>query len=726
MRRIALLITFVSLAAAQGTRQGPGVGREQMWPAPTAEDWAKPVLITWQRTWDDALAVSKKTGKPILICINMDGEIASEHYAGVRYREPEIAKLYEPYVTVIASTYRHTPRDYDDQGRRIECPRFGGVTCGEHINIEPILFEKYMDGQRVAPRHICIDLNGKEIYDVYYANDTASVFAAIRDNKPDDEPRPNLVRGDRPLLERVGSRDVRDRMAVEKAYREGDQAERQAILEAARKHADKGQLDLLRLAIFGLDLDLSKSARDALAQTNDPAATSLVSDSLRVPMEDAQRKALIATLERMGDKSPLARWLAGVHKGLGAKSKTVKLSGWAEPRGAMRTARGGGGRYAASGAVSSIEDKARAVETQPDDPVSRLELAEASLALALAAPRQYASNPRMARGMARQLYADAQRYAADAEKLGQKGWRLPAVQALALYYGGGDKNKAYDYAAKAVPQIPGGDKGWASMAVVTVFAEGRFKGIKAAVKSNQPWPPSWLSDLHDAYTLLLRHPLGTDRQVVWHYDFLDWMGIRHRASSVLRRGLRRFPESSALHKLYRERLLKWRGARTLEDAYGRFVKNQPEPARVSGFAGFASVMAAEQHRKMSNLEMAIASYTRAVEYFEAIVAKYPRTDDAFDGPIAMALAGRSRVHYQLNKDDEALADILKSFERDPMAAGTRDGPGITPGETAQMLRARLKEQGKDDAVKRLDAALATIDPALLRPDVGLSPPGSGR
>src|SRR5688572_24808934 len=52
---------------AQGTR-------EATWPAPTAEDWKKPCLIAWQRTWEDAQAVSKETGKPILVCVNMDGE----------------------------------------------------------------------------------------------------------------------------------------------------------------------------------------------------------------------------------------------------------------------------------------------------------------------------------------------------------------------------------------------------------------------------------------------------------------------------------------------------------------------------------------------------------------------------------------------------------------------------------------------------------------------------
>ena len=119
------------------TAQGPGAPgtRETMWPAPTADEWKRPVLVEFQRTWDDALAVARLTGKPILACVNMDGEPASEHYAGVRYRDPEIARLWEPYVCVIASVYRHTPRDHDDQGNRIPCPRLGTVTCGEHMEI---------------------------------------------------------------------------------------------------------------------------------------------------------------------------------------------------------------------------------------------------------------------------------------------------------------------------------------------------------------------------------------------------------------------------------------------------------------------------------------------------------------------------------------------------------------------------------------------------------------
>jgi hypothetical protein len=122
-----LVVLFLITAAGLPAQSRPTtrVNREQMWFAPTTEDWKKPCLIKWQRTWEDAQAVSKETGKPILVCVNMDGEIASEHYAGVRYRQPEIAALYEPYVCVIASVYRHSERDHDEQGGGFRAPGSG-------------------------------------------------------------------------------------------------------------------------------------------------------------------------------------------------------------------------------------------------------------------------------------------------------------------------------------------------------------------------------------------------------------------------------------------------------------------------------------------------------------------------------------------------------------------------------------------------------------------------
>ena len=71
---------------------------------------------------------------------------------------------------------------------------------------------------------------------------------------------------------------------------------------------------------------------------------------------------------------------------------------------------------------------------------------------------------------------------------------------------------------------------------------------------------------------------------------------------------------------------------------------------------------------------------------------------------------------QLGSEDASLADVLASFARRPASAGTRDGMGITPGETAQMLLAKLKEKKKGEAAAQLEQALAKIDADLLKPD----------
>jgi hypothetical protein len=192
-----------------------GLTEEAMWPAATAEGWAKPCLIPWQRSFQDAVQLSKATDRPILVAVNMDGEIASEHYAGVRYRDAQSARFFEPYVCVIASVYRHTPRDYDEQGQRVLCPRFGSVTCGEHIAAETVLYEMFFEDRRIAPRHIALDLEGKEMYDVYFAWDTDTIFTALRKGAEDlPPPRPFLL-DDAPVEQRTQSPDIHQRKMIQ-------------------------------------------------------------------------------------------------------------------------------------------------------------------------------------------------------------------------------------------------------------------------------------------------------------------------------------------------------------------------------------------------------------------------------------------------------------------------------------------------------------------------------
>ncbi|MHC4851216.1 MAG: hypothetical protein ACYTF5_04305, partial [Planctomycetota bacterium] len=567
-------VVLGAVGTAQGGQGGQRVNREEMWWAPTAADWKKPVLITWQRTFKDALKVSQETGKPILICVNMDGEIASEHYAGVRYRMPEVAKLYEPYVCVIASVYRHNPRDYDENGNRIPCPRFGGVTCGEHIWIEPGLFEKYFEGQRVAPRHIMVELDGKETYDVFYTWDTDSVFNAVR--KGIAERRKDLTkqireRAERTIIERVLSRDSRDRTSVETAYREGDRATRRKLLEAAVANGKAEQIDLLRLAIFGLDVELNKLARRALAQSNSERAIALINEALRVPMDIAERDALIAALQRLGRSFPRARTLAAVHVGLASRSRAVDVKTWAK-------ALAGTEKPAPKEWTvleSQLEYKTAAAKTRPDDADMRLELAEAALALAIdpETTKILAADPRTAPKYARLMFEDARRSALKARKLGAKGWRVDAVLAVAAYYLG-DAKEAHTRAEAAVSTLPHGEQGWNAMAVLGIFAEARMAAIQSAQRENKEWPGQWLTDVHAAYAVLSRHPLGNDSQAAAHYDFLRSLGATDQAARILDAGLARFPDSAVLHERLRGRFLREKGVAGLEPGYEAMLREK--------------------------------------------------------------------------------------------------------------------------------------------------------
>ncbi len=718
LRGVAILLAgviVVSASVAQTDTPQPG-SREAMWWAPTAEDWQKPVLIQWQRTWDDAVALAKETGRPILVCVNMDGEIASEHYAGVRYRMPEITKLYEPYVCVIASTYRHTPRDHDEQGRRVLCPRFGCVTCGEHIDIEPILYEKFLDGRRIAPRHIMVELDGKESYDVFYAFDTASVFKAIGDGIADRQAPPPLVRGDRSLLERVASPDSNDKAAVENAFQSADPALRRALLDAALARGKDAPVDLLRLALFGLDVEQSRVARQVLAQSTSPAAVDLIAEALRVPMDPAEREALVLALSRLGDASPRARTLAVVHKGLGTRSAAVDVERWNK---ALDSVVQDGGAYAAAPDRSQLEaridSKAVELRSKPSDAAAQLELAEAKLAHASdpATRQSLAADQKAGRKFARLMFEDAYRSAVEAEKLGATGWRVNSAIALSAVELG-NEDEAYARAEAAVQDMPPDAQSWHSMAVMQLFAHARQKAITKAVVAKTDWPQQWMTDMHAAYAVLAKHPLGTDQHVVDHYDFLKWLGARGQAARALDNGLARFADSWLIHDRLRGRLLDDKGIDGIEPAYEALLHKPDAPPDITWFAGYASLVAAEFHRRAGRVEPAFASYARGIAHFEEFVAQSPERRDTADHYVAMAHGGRARLAFEAKDDERAVAEVLAAFERRAASSATLDGLNISTVDTAKVLLTRLKADKREQLVAKLDGALRSLDPELLR------------
>jgi len=698
-----------------------------MWHAPTAEDWQKPVRITFQRSWDDALAVARETKKPILVCVNMDGEIASEHYAGVRYRDPEKARLYEPYVCVMASVYRHTPRDYDDEGQRVLCPRFGSVTCGEHIAIEPVLYEQFMDGKRIAPRHIAVDLeeSSVELYDVYFAFDTDSVFQAIRDGVK-DRPAP-LPIGERPLEDKAASRDVGERVALERAYLTGDRELRRTILESTLKHKELDHADVLRLALFGLDVELARAARKALAETDSEKAVDLILDVLRAPLETGERELLLGALERLGAKYPRARTQAAVQQGLAHAPSAVDVGDW--------TRNLAGAEYPAPRERATLEERLTAEERRsrerPTDPAVQVELAEAALALAVdpTTAEVLAADRRTADDFARLQFEDVRRASEAAVASGASGWRVEALLALSAWYLG-DEAEAEARVEKTVPLIPPGEGSWNSMAVLALYARARERAVLAALREQREWPRQWVADISATYEILLRHPHGADHQVAAHFDFLWQLGARARAASVLEAGLERFPAAWMLHARLRGLRLEERGIEGLAQEYAARLARPHDPA-VVWFAGYASLVTAEYYRRAGNSAAAGAAYEEAIVLYERSITENPASRSNSDFYVAMALGGRARLAFEHGENAQATALIEAAFARHSDAASALDGLNLSTVDTARAVLQSARGAQQADLARRLEGALAGLDARHLEPqafDRNLpdGPPRQGR
>jgi len=692
---------LASMMAFASAQQGapPGLVREQMWFAPTAEDWQRPCLVAWQRTWDDAVALAHATSKPILVCVNMDGEIASEHFAGVRYRDPATAKALEGYVCVVASVYRHRPRDYDEQGRRVLCPRFGTVTCGEHIACETELYAKYFDGMRISPRHIALELDGSKLYDVYFSWDTATVFTAYKAGVEGRALPMTLAHDGVPMPDRTASADAVDRSAVESAYLNGDRTARVALLRATLKNRAVDQNDLLRLAVFGFDVELAHIARQSLAQNQTEAAVDLIAEALKVPLEKDERDALIAAADRLGEKFPRARTLAALHKGLAMNSSWIDAAG-------ATSAAASAAEYAAS-----VERRADAAQARPDDAPAKLELAQALLARA-----QEQTNDRRT---AKLWLEDAQRNAQEAQQLGLVDWRIDATLAV-IADRLGDSSAALERSVKAVEggmwSASGSEMGASDVVrvrVLALFAQARQAGIRQAYRENSKWPPEWLADVSAAYATLTQHPLVSDENLVSYYDFLRWLGGTRRANTVLDEALARFPDSPLLHDRLRSRLLWESGPAALESQYAKMLEVLGASKQLTWFAGYASLVAAEHYRRRSEFDNAVAAYQRGIGYYERNIADVPQGRDLCDHFIALAHAGCSRVALERGDLEAATRELLASFQRRPDSAATPDGLNITPVNTAKMLQAKLAQAQNETLGKALQTSLDALDPKLL-------------
>jgi len=316
-------------------------------PAPVAVSRADEHQIHWQRSLEDALALAKAEGRPLFVAVNMDGESASERIVRENYRDPSFVESTRHCVCLVASVFRHNPRDYDDAGRRIPCPRLGVVTCGEHIALEPILYDKLLHGERVAPRHALFRSDGTKLWDHSLMFDLRELDALLARSAEEHARTKNATTSTakdtgldaRSAWRRLASaRDAAGRARFEDAVAAvEDPATLASVLDAVRTEGDAGSIDALRVALHRLVVMERKGGILALQRDRLVAAASATKLTTALAAVVRGRLAAIdgvpIDLDRAADDTllPLLARLDGGSKA--TRSVLLAFAATGDPRG---------------------------------------------------------------------------------------------------------------------------------------------------------------------------------------------------------------------------------------------------------------------------------------------------------------------------------------------------------------------------------------------------------
>ncbi len=652
-------------------------------PAPAAPA-APPQRIEWQRTLADALAVQHATGLPLLIAVNMDGEVFNERFANHTYEDPGFVASTRGYVCVVASPDRHTERDYDAFGNRVECPRFPGCTCSEHIAIEPDLFARFFNGTRNAPRHVGVSKDGKVLFDRFLDQRMETAIDAIATHRGDASRQPRATTDVAELFRR---RDALARRTLEAMWRDGDATARTTLLAAAAG-ASNEPADLLRAALRVADPRLFTLAAHALAECATAAMLIDVEDALaRVAGTDAAGAALVARLRQLAANDKGAARLAS-HFAPATAAPAVPApwcNPWSEP--AFDPAD-------RASIEAELDRREAALRTDARDDEQRLGLAVAQLALAEQLARDGAKDAGL-------WFDDT---IANAKKLHAPGLE-PEAQAVAACgaWQTGDTGAAGKAVARAL--APASSERRPSPFLAARLLDVAIQTTAATVFADTTAAQRSVRAEIDRTTamldLLAARGAPSETAALAGAGLLEFGGLRARAREVLAAAARSFPGSVKVHERWRARLLVDLGAEGLRAAYAAWVPDVADHAVAAWFAGYASLVAGEQHTRDQRGADALAAYGDAIERFAASASQNPEFADSASHYAVLALAGRAELRVAAGDHDGACADLLRANELRPASLDTSDGLDRKPRAIAGRIARALEQAGKVELAAKL-------------------------
>ena len=643
---------------------------------------AQPARIEWQRSLNDALAVQKETGLPLLVVVNMDGEVFNDRFAGQTYLEPAFVESTRGYVCVVASHDRHTQRDYDALGRRIECPRFPGCTCSEHKNIEPELFARFFNNTRNAPRHLGVSKEGKVLFDRFLdqSMDTAIEAIAQHRGKPKDK-QP----GDT-LDELLTRRDAKGRRTLEQMYEKGDQALKRKILAAAAT-AKNEPFDLLRIALRDDDHAIFHAAATALAAVATKDSLIDLEDALARTDEAAVAKALQTRLGEIGktDKGT-QRLQAHFAENSDAKFAAPWRNEW------TAAAFDASSRESIEAVLDKCEAKLR---EKPDDDGVRLLMATAQAAggCLLASTGQKGVEFWFEDSLRNAGKVTGQPLQAEAK----------AVTAIAAWMRGDG-----EAAQRALPQAIGASNSdrkpdaWLAATFLDVLVQATASAAyaKSTADATANLGPE-LERTRLAMQLQAEHKTGTEAATLAGIRLFEHAGLRAKARQLLESLVKRFPTSPAVHECWRNRLLIDFGAEVMRKQYANFAASAADAASAQWFAGYASLVAGEQHTRDERNELAMKAYTDAIERFAKSAAANADFADNANHFAVLSYGGRAVLRQAAGDGAGAVEDLLRASELRPASLDENDGLQRKPRAIAGRVARELAQQGKTDLAEKL-------------------------
>ncbi|MEW6743838.1 MAG: hypothetical protein AB1486_13870 [Planctomycetota bacterium] len=713
--------------------QGAAAGGGEEWRVPE-EARTRPALMPWQRNLDDALALVEKTGKPLLICVNMDDEPASESLAWVRYRDPEFAALASGFIPLIVSPDRRQPRDHDDRGRRLPDERFGRVVNSEPIALEPIVFERYFDERRVAPRHLAIDAKGVKLFDIYLANDLSVIDEALRQHGRFDvrqeDPRgldeialldsPDAAHRDR--LEGLfvaGDENTRVRLAclclsavrrtqhpeiLRLALRDGAESVRLQAVWTLAQHPEKAPLDLFVRAFVV-----------AHGHEAESAALTAALGRLAQPADDARERGrarrlflVFSTLERPSQWLDREKW-----------QLVLKLAPRIEEVPPTSGASNEGEPDAEEVALNEIAGALRnALAGAPDDIELHLQLAEAGMRFARFyrerdEGRISALDAAIASATkARDLDPD------DGRASGYLVWARSLLDEMVP----DDASAIADEAAIALLGLWRDAGSLLTVEVLDTFARSRTQALYERLGAGTDWPAEWIPDIRAAYEVLLAHPGAREDHKVAAIEFLEAIQAFGFEAELLRRELERDRVSGRLHALLRIQKLRDEGADGLEAAYTEWLLQDaaPEAAPQEGasllwYAGLARLMVAERYVECRRFDDALQAYHRCIDSFQQSIDLNETFGEYANHYASMAWHGIAELDIKRGEWEAAVEALTRAIALSPMSWKTADGLGQTTAAIASKLQRRLESAGRGDLAQRITASLSEAGLEIERP-----------